>query len=406
MEVSRAVAFGQEAPRWMKTMGVVRREYRVTRAVSGPRHLLALVVESHAVEGAARRRLLFVTNQDGKETWSGSCASPSVAWADNPIRLVYAVREERRIRAVATTLQAGSGMLRSQPVEGVSAGAMGARRQSVAFVVRRADGAHALCIWRLGSNALMVRHIEGFRPSMDLPPVISGSGRTVALVNHDQSCFVCLDTVSGRWATFGAKPDLDPPWLRGWGGEAAKFFVDDKALAVWAAVRQPPEGATPRDHGFEVIFPSHRLMPLGSDGIDQEPPSTTVWGDYLEAISADTALRHWAVIYKTNLGRDCVAFGFPPREISVGSEKVLVGDKSLDSPVLSVTLDGERVVLTRKAQAGQVIVVISTDNGRVIHSWPLTRLGVSAGAKVEASRRGREPGQPGGPGRWGEHLLV
>jgi len=371
------------------------------------RLLAAAAVDEGAARADAqadRQSRFVVAGSCGDVVSSGTCVSRSVAWTESPLTMIYAVRDRAGVHAVAAHPQGKAKALRSPATEGTAVGAIGVRRQSIAFVAKRRNGRFRLCLWSLDGGDFSVAEIpEWFHASLDFAPVFSQSCKLVAVVNTEQTYFLGFETGSGRWvmpvtvqrlSTPGpawewrvrGKPDIAA--RLGWEGECRKFFVDDKSLALWVSVRGSPTGLTPIRRGFPkhpgamrigggfLLWPSDELVPLDLDNRCERPAPgrfgywPLVWTDYLEALSCDAQFHRIAVVYQQKAGRDCVLY-VPQESLA---ERILVGDKSLSSRAISMTRDGRQLAVVRKSKAGQDMLILDTETTKPLQTWPLSRL--------------------------------
>ena len=366
-----------------------------TASFSPDGRLLAFVLEnqvSTAPERPTGQLHFVVAGPDGKVIRSGNCSSRSVAWVDDPIRLVYTNRDETGSHAVALSL--GSSRISKSPLTvGQAVGSIGSWHQRVAFVVEHGDAQSWLCAWTIGRGAVSSWNVpESFRPSLDVAPVFSYSGKVIAVVSRDRTTFLGFNvhshswvrpvaSVGPKWEWAGLQGAVGANWPSGSQGVSPTFAVDDKSLSLWIIERLSPMGATQTDTGMHALFPSGLLSPLDLDRREERvrhrampPVSLPIWADQFESVSCDANFEHVAVIYKTNPGRDCVVFTATLQEPFFYDHYTLVGDKSLVSGAVSLTCDGRRIAIIGRIERRAPAVVFDTRTAKMMKAWPVSDL--------------------------------
>ena len=338
--------------------------------------LLAATDTAAATVPRSGYRLAVLTAAGGSRL-ERAVVSRGAGWLAKPERVVYAVSQPGGICLVSEAVATGV-VTRSAAIPGTGTGAIAAKGQAVACLVRGHGRVDTLYLWQPGDRRL--RHWPlpaGFRPAFELPPAWGAGDRLLALVSEDGRYFVTLDLARGRWQqpNTSSPPRWDRPPLWAWqevhpGGELGLwrstdymwnippygghdcFLVADQGRGLWWLNSRPPfyfdfpvgpkfEWPPPRPgdelHPLDVAARAVAYRggkPLGG---------FRVWGEDMEGFSGDFSQTTVALVYRSKRGLDCVVY--MPK-----GWRLIVGDGTLSVPVAALSPNGDRVALIRRGR--------------------------------------------------------
>jgi hypothetical protein len=339
--------------------------------------------------------VLAVIGAKGDELWRDKCVSSRAGWVERPLRLVYGVRRDGGVTAVAANPVTGEAVLASEVLPADTIGPVAGGDDRAAFVAFTRDGGAELAVWALGANKLSHWSVPGFFvASSEMPPAVSATGRYVAITSGNRGTLAVCDTAAGHWLTPVAVTteategkliwDWRPltseslasgSWREGSWQDRDRFLVDEKGLAAWAVLANAPPGATPAPGGrLRVIFTHDQVVPLDLESRraaweDTGVPSgfPRVWSSYLAALSSDARMSSVCVLYKADGSADCVLYS--RGEHGQWAETVVRRDEHVQPDLLSLCKDGSRLAICLDRNATKEVQVIRADTKRAVIVW-------------------------------------